>query len=157
MVTDPAAPQITPEDAVYDLDADLIGNVVLVLAEGRAGHVRDLIQPLHYADVADLLERLSPEERTALHDIIGDDFEADILSELDDTVRDEIIDNMDPTTWPPRSPAWRATTPSASSRTWKPKNNNRFWTPFRSPTGPSSRKGWPTPTTAPGASCSAKW
>ena len=96
MVTDPAAPEITPEDAVYDLDADLTEGIVLALAEGRAEHVRDLIQPLHYADVADLLERLSPEERTALLDIIGDDFEADILSELDDTVRDEIIDNMDP-------------------------------------------------------------
>jgi magnesium transporter len=96
MVTDNAAPEVTPEDAVYDLDADLTGNVVLALAEGRDGRVRELVQPLHYADVADLLERLSPDQRTALHDIIGDDFEAGILSELDDTVRGEIIENMDP-------------------------------------------------------------
>lgn len=96
MVTDPAAPEDAPEEAVYDLDADLAGGVVRALAEGRAGRVRDLIQPLHYADVADLLERLSPDERTALLDVIADDFDADVLSELDDTVRDEIIDHMGP-------------------------------------------------------------
>lgn len=96
MVTDPAAPEGAPEEAVYDLDADLAGGVVRALAEGRAGRVRDLIQPLHYADVADLLERLSPDERTALLDVIADDFDADVLSELDDTVRDEIIDHMGP-------------------------------------------------------------
>ena len=94
-MTDIAAPEITPVEAVFDLDADLTGNVVQALAEGRPGRVRDLISPLHYADIADLLERLSPDERTALHDIIGDDFEADVLSELDETVRDEIIENMD--------------------------------------------------------------
>ena len=96
MVTDPAAPEDAPEEAVYDLDADLAGGVVRALAEGRAGRARDLIQPLHYADVADLLERLSPDERTALLDVIADDFDADVLSELDDTVRDEIIDHMGP-------------------------------------------------------------
>ena len=95
MVTDPADPEGAPEEAVYDLDADLAGGVVRALAEGRAGRVRDLIQPLHYADVADLLERLSPDERTALLDVIADDFEADVLSELDETVRDEVIDHMD--------------------------------------------------------------
>lgn len=96
MVTDPAAPEGAPEEAVYDLDADLAGGVVRALAEGRAGRVRDIIQPLHYADVADLLERLSPDERTALLDVIADDFDADVLSELDDAVRDEIIDHMGP-------------------------------------------------------------
>ncbi len=45
--------------------------------------------------MTDLLELLSPDERTALHDIIGDDFDADVLSELDETVRDEINDHMD--------------------------------------------------------------
>ena len=96
MVTDPVAPEGAPEEAVYDLDADLAGGVVRALAEGRAGRVRDLIQPLHYADVADLLERLSPDERTELLDVIADDFDADVLAELDETVRDEIIDHMDP-------------------------------------------------------------
>ena len=94
-MTDPAAPEGTPEEAVYDLDAELADGVVVALAEGRAGRVRELISPLHYADVADLLERLSPDERRALHDVMGDDFDAGVLPELDDTVRDEIIEHMD--------------------------------------------------------------
>ncbi len=37
MVTDPAAPEGAPEEAVYDLDADLAGGVVRALDEGRVG------------------------------------------------------------------------------------------------------------------------
>ncbi len=82
-----------PDEAVYELASGrLEHDVVEALAAGDGARVKDLIAPLHYADVADLLEHLSAEERHALIDVIRDDFDAEILSELDETVRDEIIE-----------------------------------------------------------------
>jgi magnesium transporter len=82
-----------PDEAVYELASGLLEHdVVEALAAGDGARVKDLIAPLHYADVADLLEHLSAEERHALIDVIRDDFDAEILSELDETVRDEIIE-----------------------------------------------------------------
>ncbi len=82
-----------PDEAVYELASGrLEHDVVEALATGDGARVKDLIAPLHYADVADLLEHLSAEERHALIDVIRDDFDAEILSELDETVRDEIIE-----------------------------------------------------------------
>lgn len=84
-----------PDEAVYELASGrLEHDVVEALAAGDGARVKDLIAPLHYADVADLLEHLSAEERHALIDVIRDDFDAEILSELDETVRDEIIDRL---------------------------------------------------------------
>ena len=82
-----------PDEAVYELASGrLEHDVVEALAAGDGARVKDLVAPLHYADVADLLEHLSAEERHALIDVIRDGFDAEILSELDETVRDEIIE-----------------------------------------------------------------
>ncbi len=84
-----------PDEAVYELASGrLEHDVVEALAAGDGARVKDLIAPLHYADVADLLEHLSAEERHALIDVIRDGFDAEILSELDETVRDEIIERL---------------------------------------------------------------
>ena len=84
-----------PDEAVYELASGrLEHDVVEALAAGDGARVKDLIAPLHYADVADLLEHLSAEGRHALIDVIRDDFDAEILSELDETVRDEIIERL---------------------------------------------------------------
>jgi len=98
VVTDPAHTKeghaaTEPDEAVLELASGRLENdVVEALAAGDGARVKELIAPLHYADVADLLEHLSAEERHALIDVIRDDFDAEILSELDETVRDEIIE-----------------------------------------------------------------
>ncbi len=101
-MTDPAsetekrAPAKAPERLVYGLRADLEANVVESLAKGDCDRARDLVHPLHYADLADLLERLSPDERRSLIGLIGDDLDPDIFAELDDTVFEEISDYIRP-------------------------------------------------------------
>ncbi|MAF95541.1 MAG: magnesium transporter [Rhodospirillaceae bacterium] len=47
---------------------------------------------LHPADAADLLERLGPDERAHVVEILRDDFDPEILSELDETVRDHVVE-----------------------------------------------------------------
>ncbi|MGY9016240.1 MAG: magnesium transporter MgtE N-terminal domain-containing protein, partial [Rhodospirillales bacterium] len=49
----------------------------------------------HYADVADLLERLNPDDRNVVLGILGDDKDLpEIISELDESVRDDVIDDL---------------------------------------------------------------
>jgi magnesium transporter len=89
-----AQPDSPGDDTAYVLDSDLEERIVDALEAENIGQIEDLVAPLHYADVADLLERLSRENRRGLIDILRDGFDPEILPELDDTVRDEILDKL---------------------------------------------------------------
>lgn len=70
--------------------------VLDAVEDGNAEKARELVSPLHPADIADLLE-LTPSERrgdvaAALGDLVG----AEVLSELNDYVRDDLIDVLRP-------------------------------------------------------------
>ena len=67
-----------------------------VLGAADAGAVRARLAPLHAADVADLLERIAPDERSAVLDAIRGALDPDILPELDVTVRGALVDRMAP-------------------------------------------------------------
>ena len=64
--------------------------------EGDAAKVRELTLPLHEADLADLIQLLRPEPRGALIAMLGDDFKAAALPELDEAVRDQVLEDMPP-------------------------------------------------------------
>jgi magnesium transporter len=82
------------EDDLYGLDPDFVRSVEEALAEGRNDDVRALAEPLHYSDAADLLERLDAGDRTRLVEVLRADFEPEILTELDESVRDEVIEAL---------------------------------------------------------------
>jgi len=81
-------------DHVSELEAGLEDAVVEALDTDNITLVESLMAPAHYADVADLLERLNTENRGRLLDILGPNFEPDTLTELDDAVRDEVIEHL---------------------------------------------------------------
>ncbi len=56
--------------------------------------VRALAGDLHEADLGDLLEALSADERPRLVELLGTDFDFAALTEVDDTVREEILDEL---------------------------------------------------------------
>ena len=58
------------------------------------GELADLVAPLHAADMGDLLEALSADERLKLVQLLGDKFDFLALTEVDDTVRTELIDEL---------------------------------------------------------------
>ncbi|MGB0683009.1 MAG: magnesium transporter [Magnetovibrionaceae bacterium] len=86
------------EDSVDpgELSTGLEQAVIEALDFGDAMRARDLVLPLHPADVADLLEHLKPASREILVGALGDDLHPDTLSELDDAVRDNIVEEMAP-------------------------------------------------------------
>ncbi len=95
--TGPAAPgepdpETPSEESVHDLETGLEEAIVAALDSDDLDRVRRLIEPVHYADMADLLERLDAEDTARLVEVIRPDFDPEILSELDDAARDQIID-----------------------------------------------------------------
>lgn len=56
----------------------------------------ELMEPLHAADIADLLEQISAFDRTKLIRLYDHEFDGEILSELDEAVRDEVVALLKP-------------------------------------------------------------
>ena len=80
-------------DDTLALTPDLVRRV---LEAGDAEAVRARLAPLHAADVADLLERIAPDERSAVLEALRGALDPDILAELDETVRGEVVEQMAP-------------------------------------------------------------
>ena len=55
-----------------------------------------MLEPLHPADIADLLEQVDSEDRTAILNFAGDYIDGEILSEIDEDIRDEVIETLEP-------------------------------------------------------------
>ncbi|MCH7865555.1 MAG: magnesium transporter [Proteobacteria bacterium] len=87
-------PDLPPDEQVRDLEPGTEQIFLEVLVSGDEAGVRELMGELHASDAADLLERLSPDDRGRVVDILRDDFDPDILSELDETVRDHVVDRL---------------------------------------------------------------
>lgn len=81
-------------DEVYGLKPELVRAIGEALEDGRLDDVRTLAVPLHYSDAADLIEHLDPEKRRLLVEVLRPDFNPDILIELDESVRDEVIEQL---------------------------------------------------------------
>jgi magnesium transporter len=64
--------------------------------EGDADAARDLVSPLHPADIADLIELTPADRRGALAAALGDLVGAEVLSELNDYVRDDLLESLAP-------------------------------------------------------------
>lgn len=73
---------------------DLAQNVIAALDAENAYELDVLLRPLHYAEIADLCEQLDGEHRRQLVDRTRQNFHPEILPELDETIRDEIVEEL---------------------------------------------------------------
>jgi magnesium transporter len=55
-----------------------------------------LTEPLHAADLADLVQALSGHDRDLLEDYLGGEWDPEVFVHLDETVRDDLIEDLDP-------------------------------------------------------------
>ncbi len=58
----------------------------------------EVVAELHEADLGDLIAALAPEDRVSLVEITGADFDFSALNEVDDAVREEILEELEPET-----------------------------------------------------------
>ena len=89
-----AADEITLRDEEGALRADFLHAVEAALEAGDTKTVRELTLDLHEADLADLIQLLRPDQREPLITMLGRDFNAAALSELDEGVRDQVLEAM---------------------------------------------------------------
>ncbi len=87
----PEAPAVQAED-LLGLSPELVREVGRALEEDRAEEVARLIERLHHAELADLLQLLSHNRRQRLIEHLRAQFDPEILPELDDAVRDEVVE-----------------------------------------------------------------
>ena len=67
----------------------------LPISDEAAAELRQLLEPLHPADVAWILEALPLDERLAVWNLVKSESDGDILVEVNDGVRETLIDAMD--------------------------------------------------------------
>ena len=79
-----------------DLHVALVSDVIDALRAHQPGTVRELVQSLHPADIADFLEHVSSEERERLVEVLREGFAPKILAELDDAVAEQVINQLGP-------------------------------------------------------------
>ncbi len=91
-------PSAVPRTADGTLRADYVAQVVRALEAGDASSLRELVGELHEADVGAVIEALDPELRPRLIAVMGSDFDFTALTQVDDTVREEILDELPPET-----------------------------------------------------------
>ncbi len=95
--TEPGQPPTEGEDeGLYGLTLYLVQRVRVALQEDDVPAIEGLIEPLHPADAADLIEALSVEERRLIVDIMRGRLEAEVFAYLDDHVREEVIEQLEP-------------------------------------------------------------
>ncbi|HEY9038657.1 MAG TPA: magnesium transporter [Roseovarius sp.] len=92
---DAAPPEDEREDA-YDLDRQAVARIIhAVDNDDRTALIAEL-EPLHPADIADLLEQIDAFDRRRLIGLYGDEFDGEILSELQDSIREDVLRYLNP-------------------------------------------------------------
>ncbi|MHB2168112.1 magnesium transporter [Alsobacter sp. R-9] len=94
-VTDTAArAPLAFRDEEGEVVAAFVEAVANAVEHDHGERVRALVSDLHEADQGALLEALEPELRTRLIGLLGDDFDFAALTEVDDAVREEILEEL---------------------------------------------------------------
>jgi magnesium transporter len=91
-----AAPALRDADGA--IRSGYVEQVSEAIAAGDADLVRALVGELHESDTGDLIEALDAELRPQLIELMGADFDFTALTEVDDTVREEILEELEPET-----------------------------------------------------------
>ena len=77
--------------SLYGITPKVEAAIVDAIAGGSVQRVRTLVSPLHPADRADLLERLSKPQRVRLYSMLGPARDPDTLTYLEDDILEEVL------------------------------------------------------------------
>ena len=95
-MNDLAPPDGLSEEWDTTLTPEYVSKVVRALDLGDVNSLRALVMPLKAADQAELLELVRSDDLRALVQAIGPELEPDVLSELDEAIRDDVVELMAP-------------------------------------------------------------
>ena len=91
--------RVADDDSQLDADdrlrPEFVDAVLDAVEAGHAEEARALVEPLHPADIADLFELTPEDRRAALAAALADLLDADVFAEMNDYVREDVIDTLD--------------------------------------------------------------
>ncbi|MFU8776302.1 MAG: magnesium transporter [Roseovarius sp.] len=93
---DDLAPEAEQDEDNHPLTRALLSRIMYAVETQDREMLWAEMEPLHAADIADLLEQSNAYDRRRLIELYGQEFDGDILSELDDSIREEVIGLLTP-------------------------------------------------------------
>jgi len=84
------------EAQAYKLGPKTVSAILYAVEIDDRERLIELMEPLHAADIADLLEQINAFERSKLIRLYDREFDGEILSELDEAIREEVISLLTP-------------------------------------------------------------
>ncbi|MDC6387579.1 magnesium transporter [Maribacter sp. PR1] len=78
----------------FKLTEELIAQIEELIENQRDTNLKTLLDDVHYADVAEIINELNEEEATYLIKLLDSKKTSDVLTELDENVRESILGNL---------------------------------------------------------------
>lgn len=82
----------------YSLDLQLVANVLAAIEAQDNAALRAYVDELHEADFADLIEQIDGEKRRIFVTMMGNDLPSEVLTELEEGTRDDVLAYLSPQT-----------------------------------------------------------
>ena len=86
--------EITSQDDEFRPRQEVIDSVIQAIDDGDVAQLDILLEPMHAADIADLIEQLTPARRKVFLDLYSGEIDGEILSEIDESIRDEVVEAL---------------------------------------------------------------
>ena len=80
----------------YHIDRKTIAAILYAVETGDRESLTELMEPLHAADIADILEQVNAYDRRRIVLLYDRELDGEILSELEESIREEVIRLMKP-------------------------------------------------------------
>ncbi|QOL81568.1 magnesium transporter [Pseudooceanicola spongiae] len=87
---------VDDEEGAYALTRKTVAAILFAVDTDNREQLVELMEPLHAADIADLLEQINAFDRRRLVRLYDKEFDGEILSELDESIREEVITLLSP-------------------------------------------------------------
>lgn len=80
--------------ATFQIDTPFLENLKNLILEQEDTKLKRKFKPMHYADVAEIIQLLSQDEATYVVKLLDSETTADALAEVDPDIREAILDNL---------------------------------------------------------------
>ena len=84
----------TQENIQFQLTDELLENVQSLISCNDNKQLKELLKEFHYADIAEILDELNFEEGIYIIKLLDSETTSDVLTELDEDVREKILKNL---------------------------------------------------------------
>jgi magnesium transporter len=81
-----------------EIRREFVEEIARAIHGAETPFLREVVAELHEADLGDLIAALEPDDRVSLVELTGTDFDFSALNEVDDSVREEILEELEPET-----------------------------------------------------------